>query len=116
MAVSIHPSVANGVKHGSKYFAVGHLTFQCTDNPLNVAVVPSTTPSPACRRTAERGLYVASAGQEQHRDSRGLPGCTPARDRLTYLVRNRRQLPRTFPPTKMTAPRVCSSPQVAVEV
>ena len=34
MAVSIHPSVDNGVKQGSKDFAGGTLTCKCTDRPV----------------------------------------------------------------------------------
>ena len=38
MAVSIHPSVDNGVKQGSKDFAGGTLTCKCTDKPVKVSV------------------------------------------------------------------------------
>jgi S-(hydroxymethyl)glutathione synthase len=38
MAVSIHPSVDNGVKQGSKEFAGGTLTCKCTDKPVKVSV------------------------------------------------------------------------------
>ena len=38
MAVSIHPSVDNGVKQGSKDFAGGTLTCKCTDKPVKVSI------------------------------------------------------------------------------
>src|ERR1700688_1919607 len=38
MAVSIHPSVDNGVKQGSKDFAGGTLTCKCTDRPVKVSI------------------------------------------------------------------------------
>ena len=38
MAVSIHPSVDNGVKQGSKDFAGGNLTCKCTDRPVKVSI------------------------------------------------------------------------------
>ena len=38
MTVSIHPSVDNGVKQGSKDFAGGTLTCKCTDRPVKVSI------------------------------------------------------------------------------
>jgi len=38
MAVSIHPSVDNGVKQGSKDFAGGTLSCKCTDKPVKVSI------------------------------------------------------------------------------
>src|SRR6202049_1051774 len=38
MAVSIHPSVDNGVKQGSKDFGGGTLTCKCTDRPVKVSI------------------------------------------------------------------------------
>ncbi len=38
MAVSIHPSVDNGVKQGSKDFAGGTLACKCADKPVKVSI------------------------------------------------------------------------------
>ena len=48
MAVSIHPSVDNGVKQGSKDFAGGTLTCKCTDKPVKVAVGAQTAHNHVC--------------------------------------------------------------------
>jgi len=48
MAVSIHPSVDNGVKQGSKDFAGGTLTCKCTDKPVKVALGGQTAHNHAC--------------------------------------------------------------------
>ena len=48
MAVSIHPSVDNGVKQGSKDFAGGTLTCKCTDKPVKVALSGQTAHNHAC--------------------------------------------------------------------
>ena len=38
MAVSIHPAVDNGVKHGKEGFAGGTLVCKCTDRPVKVSI------------------------------------------------------------------------------
>jgi len=38
MAVSIHPSVDQGVKQGSANFAGGTLTCKCTKDPVTVTI------------------------------------------------------------------------------
>src|SRR3984957_19084650 len=48
MAVSIHPSVDNGVKQGSKDFAGGTLTCKCTDKPVKVSVGAQIAHNHAC--------------------------------------------------------------------
>jgi S-(hydroxymethyl)glutathione synthase len=48
MAVSIHPSVDNGVKPGSKDFAGGTLTCQCTSAPVTVAIKGNVAHNHAC--------------------------------------------------------------------
>jgi S-(hydroxymethyl)glutathione synthase len=48
MAVSIHPSVDNGVKPGSKDFAGGTLSCKCTDKPVKVSVGANTAHNHAC--------------------------------------------------------------------
>ena len=48
MAVSIHPSVDNGVKQGSKDFAGGTLTCKCTDRPVKVSIGAQTAHNHAC--------------------------------------------------------------------
>ena len=48
MAVSIHPSVDNGVKQGSKDFAGGTLTCKCTDKPVKVSIGAQTAHNHVC--------------------------------------------------------------------
>lgn len=48
MAVSIHPSVDNGVKQGSKDFAGGTLSCKCTDKPVKVSVGANTAHNHVC--------------------------------------------------------------------
>ena len=48
MAVSIHPSVDNGVKQGSKDFAGGTLTCKCTDKPVKVSIGAQIAHNHAC--------------------------------------------------------------------
>ena len=48
MAVSIHPSVDNGVKQGSSGFAGGTLACKCTDRPVKVAVQAQSAHNHAC--------------------------------------------------------------------
>ncbi len=48
MAVSIHPSVDNGVKQGSKDFAGGTLTCKCTDRPVKVSIGAQIAHNHAC--------------------------------------------------------------------
>jgi S-(hydroxymethyl)glutathione synthase len=48
MAVSIHPSVDNGVKQGSKDFAGGTLTCKCTDRPVKVSIGAQVAHNHAC--------------------------------------------------------------------
>jgi S-(hydroxymethyl)glutathione synthase len=48
MAVSIHPSVDNGVKQGTKDFAGGTLVCKCTDKPVKVSVGANTAHNHAC--------------------------------------------------------------------
>ena len=38
MAVSIHPSIDQGVKQGTPNFAGGTLTCKCTQNPVTVSI------------------------------------------------------------------------------
>ena len=47
-AVSIHPSVDNGLKPGSKNFAGGTLTCKCSSNPVTVSVGAQTAHNHAC--------------------------------------------------------------------
>ena len=48
MAVSIHPSVDQGVKAGSKDFAGGTLTCQCTSSPVTVSLKGNVAHNHAC--------------------------------------------------------------------
>ena len=48
MSVSIHPSVDNGVKQGSKDFAGGTLTCKCTDRPVKVSIGANVAHNHAC--------------------------------------------------------------------
>lgn len=48
MTVSIHPSVDNGLKQGSKDFAGGTLTCKCTDKPVKVSVKSQVLHNHAC--------------------------------------------------------------------
>jgi S-(hydroxymethyl)glutathione synthase len=48
MAVSIHPSVDGGVKAGSKDFAGGTLTCQCTSSPVTVSLKGNVAHNHAC--------------------------------------------------------------------
>lgn len=48
MAVSIHPSVDNGVKPGSKDFAGGTISCKCTDRPVKVSIGAQTAHNHAC--------------------------------------------------------------------
>lgn len=47
-AVSIHPSVDNGIKPGSANFAGGTLTCKCTQNPVKVTVKAQSAHNHAC--------------------------------------------------------------------
>jgi S-(hydroxymethyl)glutathione synthase len=48
MAVSIHPSVDNGLKKGSASFAGGTLTCQCSSNPVTVSLKGNVAHNHAC--------------------------------------------------------------------
>ena len=48
MAISIHPSVDNGIKQGSKDFAGGTLVCKCTDKPVKVSVKSQTAHNHVC--------------------------------------------------------------------
>ena len=48
MAVSIHPSVDNGVKPGSPNFAGGTLQCQCASNPVEVTLTSQTAHNHVC--------------------------------------------------------------------
>ncbi len=48
MAVSIHPSVDNGLKKGSANFAGGTLTCQCSSNPVTVTLKGNVAHNHAC--------------------------------------------------------------------
>ena len=48
MAVSIHPSVDQGVKPGSKDFAGGTLTCHCTSSPVTVSLKGNVAHNHAC--------------------------------------------------------------------
>jgi S-(hydroxymethyl)glutathione synthase len=48
MAVSIHPSVDNGVKPGNKDHAGGTLVCKCTTNPVEVTLGANTAHNHAC--------------------------------------------------------------------
>jgi S-(hydroxymethyl)glutathione synthase len=48
MAVSIHPSVDNGLKKGSANFAGGTLTCQCSSNPVTVSLKGNVAHNHAC--------------------------------------------------------------------
>ena len=48
MAVSIHPSVDNGVKQGWKDFSGGTLTCKCKDKPVKVSVGAQTAHNHVC--------------------------------------------------------------------
>jgi len=48
MAISIHPSVDNGIKPGSASFAGGTLQCHCATNPVKVAVASQTAFNHAC--------------------------------------------------------------------
>ena len=48
MAISIHPSVDNGVKPGSQSFAGGTLTCKCASNPVEVTVKAQSAHNHVC--------------------------------------------------------------------
>jgi S-(hydroxymethyl)glutathione synthase len=48
MAVSIHPSVDNGVKAGASNFAGGTLTCKCTSSPVTVSLKGNTAHNHVC--------------------------------------------------------------------
>jgi S-(hydroxymethyl)glutathione synthase len=48
MAVSIHPSVDNGLKKGSASFGGGTLTCQCSSNPVTVSLKGNVAHNHAC--------------------------------------------------------------------
>jgi hypothetical protein len=48
MAISIHPSVDNGVKPGSQSFEGGTLTCKCSSNPVNVSIKGNVAFNHAC--------------------------------------------------------------------
>src|SRR5882757_1888763 len=48
MAVSLHPSIDNGIKAGSKDFAGGTLTCKCTSQPVTVALTGNVAFNHAC--------------------------------------------------------------------
>jgi S-(hydroxymethyl)glutathione synthase len=48
MAVSLHPSIDNGIKPGKKDFAGGTLTCKCTSNPVTVALKGNVAFNHAC--------------------------------------------------------------------
>lgn len=48
MAVSIHPSVDNGVKPGSQNFEGGTLTCRCSSNPVTVSIKGNVAFNHAC--------------------------------------------------------------------
>lgn len=48
MAVSIHPSVDNGLKKGSANFGGGTLTCQCSSNPVTVSLKGNVAHNHAC--------------------------------------------------------------------
>ena len=96
-AVSIHPSVDNGIKPGAKDFAGGDLVCKCTQNPVKVSVTAQTAHNHACGCTkcwkpkgatvlggcggvARQGQRDQERGQAQGRRSRRRPSSvTPAR-------------------------------------
>lgn len=48
MAVSIHPSLDNGLKKGSASFGGGTLTCQCSSNPVTVSIKGNVAHNHAC--------------------------------------------------------------------
>jgi len=48
MAISLHPSIDNGIKQGSKDFAGGTLTCKCAQNPVKVSIKAQTAHNHAC--------------------------------------------------------------------
>lgn len=48
MAISIHPAVDQGVKHGSSDFAGGTLTCQCASQPVKVAIKGNSAHNHVC--------------------------------------------------------------------
>ena len=48
MAVSIHPSVDQGVKQGTSNFAGGTLTCKCSQNPVTVSIKGDVAFNHAC--------------------------------------------------------------------
>ena len=48
MAVSLHPSIDNGIKPGNKEFAGGTLTCKCTSQPVTVALKGNVMFNHAC--------------------------------------------------------------------
>jgi S-(hydroxymethyl)glutathione synthase len=48
MAVSLHPSIDNGIKPGKKDFAGGTLTCRCTSNPVTVSLKGNVAFNHAC--------------------------------------------------------------------
>jgi S-(hydroxymethyl)glutathione synthase len=48
MAISLHPSIDNGIKPGSKDFAGGTLTCKCATNPVKVSIKAQTAHNHAC--------------------------------------------------------------------
>ncbi len=48
MAISLHPSIDNGIKPGNKDFAGGTLTCKCGSNPVTVSLKGNTAFNHAC--------------------------------------------------------------------
>jgi S-(hydroxymethyl)glutathione synthase len=48
MAISLHPSIDNGIKPGNKDFAGGTLTCKCTSNPVTVSLKGNVAFNHAC--------------------------------------------------------------------
>ncbi len=48
MAISLHPSIDNGIKPGSANFAGGTLSCKCASNPVQISVKAQTAHNHAC--------------------------------------------------------------------
>ena len=48
MAISLHPSIDGGIKHGSASFGGGTLSCKCTSNPVKVSVASQVAHNHAC--------------------------------------------------------------------
>ena len=88
MAVSIHPSVDNGVKQGSKDFAGGTLTCKCTDRPVKVSIGAQVAHNHVCGCTQcwrPKGVLFSHRSTRIHALVAALPDALNCSQRDTIL-------------------------------